>query len=165
MVLVQGKGVSKGVVRGPLYFFQRPKTDIQKLTIKDVEGEKARVAAAREKSSEQLYALADKCREEAGEETAVLFETHAMFCDDDDYVEAMETMIQDEKCNAEYAVKAAGEEYAAMFAAMDNAYMKSRAADVKDVTQRILNNLMGIAPGGIDSEEPVILCSDDLAPS
>ncbi len=165
MILVQGKGVSKGVVRGPLYFFQRPKTDIQKLTVTDVEGEKARVAAAREKSSEQLYALADKCREEAGEETAVLFETHAMFCDDDDYVEAMETMIQDEKCNAEYAVKAAGEEYAAMFAAMDNAYMKSRAADVKDVTQRILNNLMGIAPGGIDSEEPVILCSDDLAPS
>ena len=68
MILVQGKGVSRGVVRGPLYFFQRPNTDIQKVTVKDVKAEKVRVAAAREKSAEQLYALADKCREEAGEE-------------------------------------------------------------------------------------------------
>jgi len=165
MVLIQGKGVSKGVVRGPLYFFQRPNAVIEKVKVSDVEGEKARVIEAREKSSNQLYALADKCREEAGEESAVLFETHAMFCDDDDYVEAIETMLTDESCNAEYAVKEAGEQFAAMFAAMDDAYMRARSADVKDVTQRILNNLMGVAEGGIDSEEPVILCSDDLAPS
>jgi len=165
MVLIQGKGVSKGVVRGSLYFFQRPKTEIAKLKVQDIEGEKARVIEAREKSSNQLYALADKCREEAGEESAVLFETHAMFCDDDDYVEAIETMLNDESCNAEYAVKEAGEQFAAMFAAMDDAYMRARSADVKDVTQRILNNLMGVAEGGIDSDEPVILCSDDLAPS
>ena len=165
MVLIQGKGVSKGVVRGSLYFFQRPKAEIAKLKVQDIEGEKARVIEAREKSSNQLYALADKCREEAGEESAVLFETHAMFCDDDDYVEAIETMLNDESCNAEYAVKEAGEQFAAMFAAMDDAYMRARSADVKDVTQRILNNLMGVAEGGIDSAEPVILCSDDLAPS
>ena len=165
MVLIQGKGISKGVVRGPLYFFQRPNYDIAKTKAADVAAEKARVVEAREKSSAQLYALADKCREEAGEESAILFETHAMFCDDDDYVEAIETMLNDESCNAEYAVKEAGEQFAAMFAAMDDAYMRARSADVKDVTQRILNNLMGIAEGGIDSEEPVILCSDDLAPS
>ena len=165
MVLIQGKGVSKGVVRGPLYFFQRPKTEIAKVKVADLDAEKARVVEAREKSSNQLYALADKCREEAGEESAVLFETHAMFCDDDDYVEAIETMLNDESCNAEYAVKEAGEQFAAMFAAMDDAYMRARSADVKDVTQRILNNLMGVAEGGIDSEEPVILCADDLAPS
>ncbi|MBQ9617678.1 MAG: phosphoenolpyruvate--protein phosphotransferase, partial [Oscillibacter sp.] len=165
MVLIQGKGVSKGVVRGPLYFFQRPNYDIPKTKVADLAAEKARVVEAREKSSAQLYALADKCREEAGEESAVLFETHAMFCDDDDYVEAIETMLNDESCNAEYAVKEAGEQFAAMFAAMDDAYMRARSADVKDVTQRILNNLMGIAEGGIDSEEPVILCADDLAPS
>ncbi|MBQ9492621.1 MAG: phosphoenolpyruvate--protein phosphotransferase [Oscillibacter sp.] len=165
MVLIQGKGVSKGVVRGPLYFFQRPNNEIVKLKVTDLDAEKARVVEAREKSSNQLYALADKCREEAGEESAVLFETHAMFCDDDDYVEAIETMLNDESCNAEYAVKEAGEQFAAMFAAMDDAYMRARSADVKDVTQRILNNLMGVAEGGIDSEEPVILCSDDLAPS
>ena len=165
MVLIQGKGVSKGVVRGPLYFFQRPNYEIAKTKVADLDAEKARVVEAREKSSAQLYVLADKCREEAGEESAVLFETHAMFCDDDDYVEAIETMLNDESCNAEYAVKEAGEQFAAMFAAMDDAYMRARSADVKDVTQRILNNLMGIAEGGIDSEEPVILCSDDLAPS
>ena len=165
MILIQGKGVSRGVVRGPLYFFQRPDTNIAKLTVADVAGEKARIAEAREKSADQLNALADKCREEAGEETAILFETHAMFCDDDDYVEAIEETLTQEKCNAEYAVKTAGEQFAAMFAAMDDAYMRARSADVKDVTQRILNNLMGVAQGGIDSEEPVILCSDDLAPS
>ena len=165
MILIQGKGVSRGVVRGPLYFFQRPDTNIQKVAVADVEAEKARVAAAREKSAEQLNALADKCREEAGEETAVLFETHAMFCDDDDFVESIEETLTEEKCNAEYAVKVAGEQFAEMFANMDDAYMKSRSADVKDVAQRILNNLMGVAQGGIDSEEPVILCSDDLAPS
>ncbi|MBR4210982.1 MAG: phosphoenolpyruvate--protein phosphotransferase, partial [Oscillibacter sp.] len=164
MVLIQGKGVSKGVVRGPLYFFQRPNYDIPKTKVDDLGAEKARVVEAREKSSAQLYVLADKCREEAGEESAVLFETHAMFCDDDDYVEAIETMLNDESCNAEYAVKEAGEQFAAMFAAMDDAYMRARSADVKDVTQRILNNLMGIAEGGIDSEEPVSLCADDLAP-
>ncbi len=165
MILIQGKGVSRGVVKGPLYFFQRPDTNIQKITVTDVKAEKARAKAAREKSAEQLNALAEKCKEEAGEETAILFETHAMFCDDDDYVEAIEDMLAEEKCNAEYAVKAAGEQFATMFANMDDAYMKSRSADVKDVTQRILNNLMGVAQGGIESDVPVILCSDDLAPS
>ena len=160
MILIQGKGVSRGVVSGTLYFFQRPNTEVVKVKA-DPDQERARIVEAREKSAEQLNALADKCREEAGEESAILFETHAMFCDDDDYVEKIEETISAEGCNAEYAVKVAGEE----FAAMDDAYMRARSADVKDVTQRILNNLMGIAEGGIDSAEPVILCADDLAPS
>ena len=164
MILIQGKGVSRGVVSGTLYFFQRPNTEVVKVKA-DPDQERARIVEAREKSAEQLNALADKCREEAGEESAILFETHAMFCDDDDYVEKIEETISAEGCNAEYAVKVAGEEFAAMFAAMDDAYMRARSADVKDVTQRILNNLMGIAEGGIDSAEPVILCADDLAPS
>ena len=164
MILIQGKGVSRGVVSGTLYFFQRPNTEVVKVKA-DPDQERARIVEAREKSAEQLNALADKCREEAGEESAILFETHAMFCDDDDYVEKIEETISAEGCNAEYAVKVAGEEFAAMFAAMDDAYMRARSADVKDVTQRILNNLMGIADGGIDSAEPVILCADDLAPS
>ena len=103
MILIQGKGISRGVVRGPLYFFQRPSSDIPKVAVEDVEAEKARVVAAREKSAEQLNALADKCREEAGEDTAILFETHAMFCDDDDFVEQIEETLSSEKCNAEYA--------------------------------------------------------------
>ena len=165
MVLLQGKGVSKGVVSGPIYFFQRPSTDIAKTAAADIEAEKARIAAAQEKSIAQLEALAEKAREETGDETAILFETHAMFVEDEDYVETIMTTLDDEQCNAEYAVQMAGEQFAAMFAAMDDAYMQARAADVKDVTRRILNNLMGVADGGIDSDVPVILAADDLAPS
>ena len=87
MILLQGKGVSKGVASGPIYFFQRPSTDIAKTAVADVAAEKERIAAAQEKSMAQLETLADKAREETGEETAVLFETHAMFVEDEDYVE------------------------------------------------------------------------------
>ena len=165
MILIQGKGVSKGVTKGKLYFFQRPDTNIEKKPAADLEAEKARLADAQAKSMDQLTALAEKCREEAGDESAVLFETHAMFVEDDDYVESIMDTLEEEQCNVEYAVKLAGEQFAAMFAAMDDAYMQARAADIKDVTQRILNNLMGIAEGGINSDEPVILAADDLAPS
>ena len=165
MILVQGKGVSKGVVKGKLYFYQRPDTTITKTTVEDTAAELRRLAEAQQKSIYQLEQLADKCRAEAGDESAVLFETHAMFVEDEDYVECIMEALNEEQCNAEYAVSVAGEQFAAMFAAMDDAYMRARAADIKDVTQRILNNLMGIVEGGIDSEEPVILAADDLAPS
>ena len=165
MILVQGKGVSKGVVKGNLYFYHRPDTTITKTTVEDTAAEARRLAEAQQKSIYQLEQLADKCRAEAGEESAILFETHAMFVEDEDYVECIMEALNEEQCNAEYAVSVAGEQFAAMFAAMDDAYMRARAADIKDVTQRILNNLMGIVEGGIDSEEPVILAADDLAPS
>lgn len=165
MILMQGNGVSKGMEKGTLYFFQRPDTTVVKTVCTNLEAEKNRLKAAQEKSMAQLEVLADKCREEAGEESAVLFETHAMFVEDEDYVEAILDTMESEQCNAEYAVQAAGEQFAAMFAAMDDAYMQARSADIKDVTRRILNNLMGIVEGGIDSEEPVILAADDLAPS
>ena len=165
MILLQGKGVSKGIAEGPLYFLQKPDTTIVKETGKDIEAEKARIAEAKEKSATQLLALAEKCREEAGDDAAFVFETHAMFLDDDDYVEGINDCLESEQCNAEYAVRTAGDTFAAMFAAMDDAYMSARAADIKDITQRLLNNLMGIVEGGIDSDVPVILCADDLAPS
>ncbi|NBI09921.1 phosphoenolpyruvate--protein phosphotransferase [Colidextribacter sp. OB.20] len=165
MILMQGKGVSRGVASGPIFFFQRPDTTISDAPAADIEAEKARIAAAQEKSVEQLNALADKAREEAGDETAILFETHAMFVEDEDYVDCMMNALEERHCTAEKAVELAGEEFSAMLAAMDDPYMQGRAADIKDVTRRILNNLMGIADGGIDSEEPVILAADDLAPS
>ncbi len=165
MILMQGKGVSKGVTKGKLYFFQRVDTTVEQRSVEDVEAEKARVAEAQRKSIAQLEVLAEKCREEAGDEAAVLFETHAMFVEDEDYVECMMTTLEDEQCNAEFAVQTAGDQFAAMFAAMDDAYMQARAADIQDVTRRILNNLMGVTEGGIDSDEPVILAADDLAPS
>ena len=143
MIVIQGNGVSKGVLKGTIYFYHRTEKHIEKVSA-DLETEKARFAEAQQKSIEQLNALAENCRKEAGDETAILFETH---------------------CNAEYAVMTAGAQFAEMFAAMDDAYMQARAADIKDVTQRLLNNLMGIVEGGIDSEEPVILAADDLAPS
>ncbi len=165
MILIQGKGVSTGVVKGPLYFFQRQDAAVVKTRVEDISAEKQRLAQAQEKSMAQLEALADQCREESGEESAILFETHAMFVEDEDFVECIHTCLEDEGCNAEYAVQLAGEQFSAMFAAMDDAYMQARAADVRDVTRRLLNNLMGIVEGGIDSEEPVILMADDLAPS
>lgn len=165
MILMQGKGVSKGVIKGKLYFFQRPDTTVAMRQVEDVEAEKQRLAQAQETTVQQLNILAEKARADAGEEIAILFDTHAMFVEDEDYVECILSCLEEEGCNAEYAVQMAGEQFAAMFAAMDDAYMQARAADIRDVSQRILNNLMGIVEGGIDSEEPIILAADDLAPS
>lgn len=165
MIMMQGKGVSKGVVKGPLYFFRRPDAAIRQWQVEDMDAEKMRLAQAQEKSIAQLEALAERCREEAGDEAAVLFETHAMFVEDEDYVECIHSCMDEENCNAEYAVQQAGEQFAEMFAAMDDAYMQARAADIRDVSNRICNNLMGIVEGGIDSAVPVILAADDLAPS
>lgn len=165
MITIQGKGVSKGIAKGPLYFFQHPDTTVTLKVVSDIDAEKARLAVAQEQSIQQLNALAKKCRDDAGEEMAVLFETHAMFVEDEDFVECMTSLMEEESCNAEYAVEQAGIQFAAMLAAMDDAYMQARAADIKDVAKRILNNLLGVVDGGIDSEEPVILAADDLAPS
>lgn len=165
MITIQGKGVSKGIAKGPLYFFQRSDTTVTLKVVSDIEAEKARLAVAQEQSIRQLNALAEQCQEDAGEEMAVLFETHAMFVEDEDFVECITSLIDEESCNAEYAVEQAGIQFAAMFAAMDDAYMQARAADIKDVAKRILNNLLGVVDGGIDSEEPVILAADDLTPS
>lgn len=165
MITIQGKGVSKGIAKGPLYFFQRSDTTVTLKVVSDIEAEKARLAVAQEQSIQQLNALAEKCRDDAGEEMAVLFETHAMLVEDEDFVECITSLIDEESCNAEYAVEQAGIQFAAMFAAMDNAYMQARAADIKDVAKRIVNNLLGVVDGGIRSDVPVILAADDLAPS
>lgn len=165
MITIQGKGVSKGIAKGPIYFFRRPDASVTKKTVADVDGEKARLAAAQAASIAQLNDLAEKCQKDAGEDMAMLFETHAMFVEDEDFVQSIMDILEEESCNAEYAVDEAGEQFSAMFAAMDDAYMQARAADIKDVARRILDNLTGTAAGGIDSEEPVLLAADDLAPS
>ena len=165
MITIQGKGVSKGIAKGPLYFFQRSDTTVTLKVVSDIEAEKARLAVAQEQSIQQLNALAEKCRDDAGEEMAVLFETHAMFVEDEDFAECITSLIDEKSCNAEYAVEQAGIQFAAMFAAMDDAYMQARAADIKDVAKRILDNLLGVVDGGIRSDVPVILAADDLAPS
>ena len=165
MITIQGKGVSRGIAKGPLYFFQRPVITIQKYTVTDTQAELKRLAKAQAASIAQLEQLAEKCQEEAGEEARVLFETHAMFVEDEDFVGCIASVLEEEQCNVEYAVQQAGEQFADMLAAMDNAYMQARAADIKDVARRIIDNLTGHVPGGIDSDEPVILAAEVLAPS
>lgn len=164
MKIIQGQGVSKGIEQGTIYFYHRVAAQVEMRTGADEQEERARLERAKERTAQQLSDMAEKAREEAGDEAAVLFETHAMFLEDEDYTGAMDELLA-QGFNAEYAVDQAGQEFAAMLASMDDPYMQSRAADIKDVTGRILNNLMGVVEGGIDSDVPVILCADDLAPS
>lgn len=164
MIVLQGQGVSKGIEYGDLYFYHRTNTQVTQQTVEDTAAEAQRLEEAKAKSIAQLEQMAEKAREEAGDSAAELFETHAMFVEDEDYTGAMDELLE-EGWNAEYAVQQAGEQFAAMLAEMDDPYMRARAADIRDVTQRLLNNLMGIVEGGIDAEHPVILAGDDLAPS
>lgn len=164
MKIIQGQGVSKEIEQGTIYFYHRAAAQVEMRTGADEQEERARLERAKERTAQQLSDMAEKAREEAGDEAAVLFETHAMFLEDEDYTGAMDELLA-QGFNAEYAVDQAGQEFAAMLASMDDPYMQARAADIKDVTGRILNNLMGVVEGGIDSDVPVILCADDLAPS
>ncbi len=165
MISIQGKGVSTGVAIGPLYYYQRAKSTIRRYEVEDVDAEWARFKAAQAKAVEQLGELAEKAREEAGDEAALLFETHQLMAEDMEYEEAIQTAIQDTKLNAEAAVTDTAAQFAEMFAAMEDAYFQARAADVKDVSGRIISALTGVVQGGIDSPVPVILAADDLAPS
>ena len=165
MILVQGKGVSTGVAIGPLYFYQRAKSTITRYEVADPEAEWNRFKDAQAKAIEQLGDLAEKARAEAGDEAALLFETHQMMAEDMEYEEAIQTAIQDTKLNAEAAVTDTAAQFAEMFASMDDPYFQARAADVRDVSSRIIAALTGVVQGGIDSPVPVILAADDLAPS
>ena len=165
MITIQGKGVSTGIGMGPLYFYRRAKTEIKRYTVEDVQTEWLRFKGAQSVAVDQLGELAEKAREEAGDEAAMLFETHQMMAEDLDYEEAIQALITEDGMNAEAAVSDTAEQFSAMFEAMDDEYMKGRAADVKDVSARILSILSGVVQGGIDSDVPVLLASDDLAPS
>ena len=165
MITIQGKGVSTGVAEGPLYFYKRAETTLRRYTVEDTESEWNRFKDAQQKCIDQLGELAEKAREEAGDEAAELFETHQMMAEDLDYEEAIQALIMEEANNAEAAVTDTAAQFAEMFASMDDSYMQARAADVRDVSGRILNILFGVVQGGIDSDVPVILAADDLAPS
>ncbi|MBQ9685845.1 MAG: phosphoenolpyruvate--protein phosphotransferase [Oscillospiraceae bacterium] len=165
MISIQGKGVSTGVAAGPLYFYQRAKSTIRRYEVADREAEWERFKAAQAKAIDQLGVLAEKARAEAGDEAALLFETHQMMAEDMDYEEAIEGFIKESGLNAEAAVTDAGAIQADAFAAMDDDYFKARAADVKDISGRIVGILCGVVQGGIDSDVPVVLAADDLAPS
>ena len=165
MITIQGKGVSVGVGIGPLCFYRRASSEIERRTVEDTAAEWQRFKAAQATAMEQLGFLAEKARMEAGDEVAVLFEIHQMMAEDLDYVEAIETSIKENRLNAEAAVSDTAVQFAEMFAAMDDTYMQARAADVKDVSSRILGVLSGMAQGGVASRTPVLLAADDLSPS
>ena len=165
MITINGKGVSTGVACGPLYFYRRVSGAVPRMTDANPAVEWARFEAAKSTAIGQLSALYDKALKEAGEEAAILFETHQMMLEDLDYVDAIQDRIENQHMNAEAAVADTGEQFAEMFAAMDDSYMQARAADVKDISNRVVGILMGAIQGGIDSPVPVILAADDLAPS
>lgn len=165
MITITGKGVSTGVAVGPLYFYRRASGEIPRTTVEDSAAELARFEAAKQTAIEQLGKLYEKALAEAGEEAAILFETHQMMLEDLDYVESIQGLIEGDHLNAEAAVSDTSAQFAEMFASMDDSYMQARAADVKDISSRVIGILMGVAQGGIDSDVPVILASDDLAPS
>ncbi len=164
MIRLQGKGVSTGVAAGPLYFYRRGGGDIERHEIQDTAAELERFESARLTAIEQLKGLYDKALAEVGEESAMLFEAHQLMLDDLDYIESIQGIIND-KVNAEAAVADTANVFAEMFANMDDAYMQARAADVRDISTRVIGILSGAVAGGIDSDVPVILASDDLAPS
>ena len=157
MYTIQGKGVSKGVANGPVYFYRRGGGEIVKTAVADAAAEKQRFENARSTAMEQLAALYEKAVAEVGEEGAALFEAHQMMLEDLDYIDGINDMIEGEGVNAEYAVSQVAEQFAAMLAAMDDAYMQARAADVKDISNRVIGILQGVVAGGIDSDVPVIL--------
>lgn len=165
MIICSGKSVLKGVAIGKIYFYKKQEYVLERKTVADTEAEVARFEAAKAEAMAQLDALYHKALEEAGEEQAMIFDVHKMMLDDGDYLESICGMIRDEKVNAEYAVSMTGENFSAIFASMDDDYMKARAVDVKDISGRVVNVLAGIGDGSIDSDVPVILLADDLSPS
>ena len=165
MVVCQGKSVLKGIAIGKIYIYEKQEYVLEQKQVADAEAEVARFEAAKETAIGQLDDLYEKALAEAGEEQAMIFDVHKMMLDDGDYLDAITGLIRSEKVNAEYAVHTTGEQFAAVFASMDDDYMKARSADVKDISGRVIRILAGIGDGSIASEEPVILLADDLTPS
>lgn len=160
-----GKSVYAGIAIGKAYIYQKKVGQVRRKHITDVEEEISRVDKAREKAKEDLKDLYVKAVTEVGEQNAMIFEVHQMMLDDQDYVDSVTHMIKNEKINAEYAVASTGDNFAGMFSSMDNDYMKERAADVKDISNRLIKILQGDKDSMLLSDEPYILVADDLAPS
>ena len=165
MQYFQGKSVYKGIVMGPVAVLKKNDYQVKRARIEDSEAEVKRVKEAVEVSKKQLGRLYDKAVREVGEASAAIFEVHQMMLEDEDYLESMENMIRTELVNAEYAAAATGDNFAEMFAAMDDEYMKARSADVKDISERLVRNLSGEGDNDLSSMEPSIIVADDLSPS
>ncbi|PXX54260.1 phosphotransferase system enzyme I (PtsI) [Hungatella effluvii] len=162
---INGKSVFNGIAIGRLFVYNKAENQIKRKKVTDVRKEIERFQNAREESKKQLSELYHKALKEVGEVNAAIFEVHQMMLDDLDYEESITNMITAQEVNAEFAVASTGDNFSEMFAAMDDDYMRARAADVKDISNRIITVLQGENHSIIQSEEPVILLADDLAPS
>lgn len=160
-----GKSVYKGIVLGPVVVLKTNDFQVKRQKIEDIETEILRVEKAGMQAKEQLQKLYDKAVKEVGETSAAIFEVHQMMLEDEDYLDAIHNMINTEMVNAEYAVAVTGDNFSEMFASMDDEYMKARAADIKDISNRLIRNLSGTAEVDFGSMEPPIIVADDLSPS
>ena len=165
MIIKEGKAVFEGVAIGKLSVYKKAEQSVKREKITDVDAEISRYEAARETAVEQLQGLYDKAVREVGEEGAAVFEAHQLMVEDGDYIDSVENIIRSENVNAEYAVAQTGDNFQKMFLEMEDEYFRGRAADIKDITERVINVLSGAGGGGIESDEPVIVVADDLAPS
>ncbi|MCI8553828.1 MAG: phosphoenolpyruvate--protein phosphotransferase [Clostridiales bacterium] len=165
MITLNGKGACSGIVFGRLCFYRRGAGSVERTAVEDPETEVKRFEAARGRAVAELAVLYDKTAQELGEESSLLFQIHQMMLEDLDYCDAVTGLIRQETVNAEYAVQRIAQKFEDMFADMDDEYLRGRAADVQDVSRRVLSILTGVPAGGIEAEEPVIVAADDLAPS
>ncbi len=165
MQVYSGKSVFGGIAIGKISVYKKNEQQVKRVRTEDTKGELARYEAAKAAAVEQLQELYQKALKEVGEANAAIFEIHQMMLDDGDYNESVENIIETQKVNAEYAVAVTGDNFAQMFRAMDDDYMRERAADVKDISERVLSILNGGQKGKVVTDEPVIIVADDLAPS
>jgi phosphotransferase system enzyme I (PtsI) len=164
-MVLEGKSVFGGIAIGRLSIYNKKENQVKRGKITDVEAEITRFTDAKETAKEQLKGFYEKAVKEVGEVNAAIFEVHQMMLDDLDYVESITNMIRTQEVNAEFAVASTGDNFSKMFAAMDDDYMKERAADVKDISNRVISILQNAENGSVTGEKPVILLADDLAPS
>ena len=162
---MEGKSVFGGIAIGRLSVYHKRDSAVKRVKVSDVEAEKKRFEDAKEEAKRQLGVFYEKALKEVGEVNAAIFETHQMMLDDLDYVESITNIIETQEVNAEFAVASTGDNFSQMFASMDDDYMKARAADVKDISNRVISILQGAGEGVMTGDEPVILLADDLAPS
>lgn len=165
MITLKGKSVFGGVAIGKIAFYKRKEQQIKRIHVEDTQAEIKRFEEAKAEAIEQLKGLHEKALANVGEANAMIFEIHQMMLEDLDYNESIHNIITTQEVNAEYAVGTTADNFAAMFAAMDDAYMQGRAADVKDVSERLVAVLSGEGEGGLHTDEPAIIAADDLVPS
>lgn len=160
-----GKSIFKGIAIGKILFYQKGEQPVKRMKIEDTAEQIKRYEDARAKAAEQLQGLYEKALKEVGEANAAVFEVHQMMLEDDDYIDSVVNIIETQQVNAEFAVATTGDNFAKMFAEMEDDYFKARAADVKDISERMVNILSGNESGGALGDEPVIVVAEDLAPS